>query len=223
MPKTTSPRRTRLPAAERRAQILAVARELFVMEGIERTSMRRIAEAAGITPTAIYDHFSDKGALLAAIAEEFFDGLIAAMERARPDPADPLARLRGIMRNYVEYGLTHPHEYRLVFMTVLPGFSPAGGHRGGRGRTDGAPMPKGVASFGMLEAEIGALIAAGHLRDGGKEAFADSVWAMGHGIVSLAITVGHCDFTPMADWLPASISVLIHGMAPRSPTGPEAS
>lgn len=214
-------KRTRLPAAERRAQILAVARDLFVGEGFERASMRRIADAAGITPTAIYDHFHDKEALLTAIAEEFFDGLTRAMDIPAAGGGDPLGTLRQLMVNYVRYGLAHPNEYRLIFMTSLSRFVPTLGHRG-------RPSPPGelaacvsqknakaMQSFGILQTGIERLAAAGIIRADDPAGFADSVWAMGHGIVSLIITKGDSNFTPVDRWIDTSIGILFDGMRPR--------
>lgn len=213
-------KRTRLPAAERRAQILTVARDLFVTQGFEQASMRRIADAAGITPTAIYDHFADKEALLTAIAADFFDGLVAAMT-VPPDAAtDPLDLLRQLMINYVRYGLAHPNEYRLVFMTSLSRFVPTLGHRGlpcaGEVPEDVAQKTvKAMQSFGILQTGIERLVAAGLLRADDPEGFADSVWAMGHGIVSLVITKGDSNFTPIDRWIDTSIGILMDGMRPR--------
>lgn len=217
-PAATRPRRTRLPAAERRAQILAVARDLFVAEGIDRTSLRRIADAAGITPTAIYDHFTDKEALLTAIAEEFFAGLIEAMDIQPIPGGDPLHMLRQLMVNYVRYGLAHPNEYRLVFMTSLSRFAPMLGHRGKPTLGGEAPCAisqksvKAMQSFGILQAGIERLAAAGIVRADDPEGFADSVWAMGHGIVSLVITKGDSNFTPIDRWIDTSINILFDGM-----------
>ncbi|MFY8092383.1 MAG: TetR/AcrR family transcriptional regulator [Niveispirillum sp.] len=214
-------KRTRLPAAERRAQILAVARDLFVTQGFEHASMRRIADAAGITPTAIYDHFADKEALLTAIAAEFFDGLVAAMTVPAGTVADPLGMLRQLMVNYVRYGLAHPNEYRLVFMNSLSRFVPTLGHRGLPCQPGNIPddvaekAAKAKQSFGILQTGIERLVAAGLLRADDPEGFADSVWAMGHGIVSLVITKGDSNFTPIDRWIDTSIGILTDGMRPR--------
>lgn len=219
--KVLKPKRTRLPAAERRAQILAVARDLFVTEGFERASMRRIADAAGITPTAIYDHFTDKDALLSAIAAEFFDGLSAAMSVEQKAWADPLRALAQVMENYVHYGLAHPNEYRLVFMNSLTRFVPSLGHRG-MPKAPGEPTEicikepgKGQHSFQLLQSGIERLAAAGVLRNDDPEGFADSVWAMGHGLVSLVLTKGESNFTPVDRWITTSIGILLNGMRPR--------
>ena len=60
------------PEAEKRAQLVTAARELFVRDGYESTSMGRIAEAARVTPNTIYWYFDDKDELLLAVLEQLF-------------------------------------------------------------------------------------------------------------------------------------------------------
>ena len=77
--------RTRKPrgqGASRRAEILAAAKALFVADGVEHVTMRRIAAAVGVSATALYVYFPDKDAILRAIAAESFIALIAAHERS---------------------------------------------------------------------------------------------------------------------------------------------
>lgn len=59
--------RRRKPQAEKRAEIVSAARELFERDGYEATSMGRIAKAAGITPNTIYWYFKDKNQLLVQV------------------------------------------------------------------------------------------------------------------------------------------------------------
>ena len=66
------------PEADKRAQLVAAARELFMRDGYEATSMSRIAEAAGVTPNTIYWYFDDKDELLLAVLEQLFQEHLAA-------------------------------------------------------------------------------------------------------------------------------------------------
>ena len=65
------------PQAEKRAQLVAAARELFVRDGYESTPMGRIAQAAGVTPNTIYWYFEDKDELLLAVINELFQENLA--------------------------------------------------------------------------------------------------------------------------------------------------
>ncbi len=118
---------------EVRKKILDAARELFMTEGYEQVTMRRIAEAIEYSPTAIYLHFEDKDDLVLALCREDFGRLLDAIEEPgasrRPGRVDPPARpgLRARSR------LDNPNHYRFMFMTPLR----AGAHA----RADGSRPP----------------------------------------------------------------------------------
>jgi len=76
-------------------RILAAARGLFEREGPAAVSMRRVAEAVGITPMAIYRHFPSRDALLKRISDDSFSE-IARHWDARKSGGDPLAQLIAI-------------------------------------------------------------------------------------------------------------------------------
>ena len=111
-------RRTR-ERAETRQRILDAAREMFVEAGYEATTMRAIADRIEYTPTAIYHHFRNKEALLAELCALDFQALAAAFQKLSRI-ADPIERLRRCGLAYVEFGLQHPMQYQLMFMTRKP-------------------------------------------------------------------------------------------------------
>ena len=55
---------------ELRKKILAAARELFVEQGYDAVTMRKIAQAIEYSPTAIYLHFKDKMAVMRALCDQ---------------------------------------------------------------------------------------------------------------------------------------------------------
>ena len=73
----------RLPAAERREQLLSVAMDVFAREGYHQTSMNDVAEAAGITKPVLYQHFSSKRELYLALIEEAGARLLTAITDPR--------------------------------------------------------------------------------------------------------------------------------------------
>ena len=88
--------------AVRRA-ILDAARELFVTEGYQNVSIRKIAERIEYSPAAIYGYFPSKDDIFFALAEEGFrllgdpatrdrDDALQALRAARSHPRDLLAR-----------------------------------------------------------------------------------------------------------------------------------
>ena len=103
-----------------RQEILDAASELFVKEGYENVSMRRIADRIEYSPTTIYLYFKDKAELLESICQETFAKLIQRLTKIMEQPGDPVQRLKRGLLAYVEFGLENPHHYRSTFMTPLP-------------------------------------------------------------------------------------------------------
>ncbi|HEY4344800.1 MAG TPA: helix-turn-helix domain-containing protein [Parvibaculum sp.] len=186
------PPRRRLPPAERRSQIIDAARALFAEGGLDKVSMRNIARRVGITQAAIYQHFEDKEAILFAIAEGFFTQMLERSEAAAQEIECPIERLRQSMYGYIESGLAHPEEYRLVFMTHAPGLKRQGGHRPGPCLAPSIQLSKGQLAYAHMQDQVRDLVASGLIRKGDPEAIAEAIWAAGHGVVSLLIT--HVDF-----------------------------
>ncbi|MDE1172400.1 MAG: TetR/AcrR family transcriptional regulator [Parvibaculaceae bacterium] len=205
----------RLPAAERRQQILDIARSLFVQRGIEHTSMREIAKKAGITATSIYDHFEDKDDLLYEIGQNFFSAFIEHAETELAGLVDPMARFRAMGRLYISFGVAHPEEYRLVFMTPIAGLKRLmmldGRHAVG---ADGQPT-KGALAYGMLEAHITEMMGKGLIREGNVCTVSEAVWAALHGVVALLITHDHFEFSSPEEMIAMTASIILDGLCPR--------
>ncbi len=179
VPMGSPQRRTRAPA-ETRQRILDAAREMFVRNGYEATTMRAIAQRIGYTPTAIYHHFRSKEALLSELCLQDFRSLASAFQRiGRID--DPIERLRRTGAAYVEFALTHPMQYQLMFMTRRP---PLEGLEKGRGNpTEDA--------YAFLRETCAAVVASGQLRPELRDPdeLAQISWSSLHGLMSLHIVL----------------------------------
>src|SRR5476649_194828 len=92
--------------------ILDAARELFVNEGYQNVSIRKIAERIEYSPAAIYGYFPSKDDIFFALAEEGFRLLnqLIPSEPARPDLA-ALDRVRDILWNMYEFSREHPQYF----------------------------------------------------------------------------------------------------------------
>jgi AcrR family transcriptional regulator len=109
----TSAKRRRRPAATR-AAILRAARRLYFAHGPEGVSARKIAEAVGVSPTAIYLYFRSIGDLLEHLRMEGHAVLSARLREAGAGrPA--LERVRAMGREYLRFGVEHPQYYALMF------------------------------------------------------------------------------------------------------------
>jgi AcrR family transcriptional regulator len=103
--------------AVRRA-ILDAARELFVREGYQHVSIRKIAERIEYSPAAIYSYFPSKDDLFFALAEEGFhllgDPEHCGFERLEALP--PLERVRAIFWRLYQFSSEHPQYFALMFV-----------------------------------------------------------------------------------------------------------
>lgn len=84
------------------AAILDAAVRVFGARGYHGTSVRDIAEAAGVSPGSLYNHFDSKHDLLVVILHRGLDNLVAASEDALYEaPQDPASRLCALVRTHV--------------------------------------------------------------------------------------------------------------------------
>jgi AcrR family transcriptional regulator len=163
-----------------RQDILDAARELFVTEGYENVSMRRIAEKIEYSPTTIYLYFEDKAALLHALCEETFARLANRTEAITKQYPDPIDGLRRGCRAYIEFGLKHPNHYRVTFMTPPPpGFAKEHYMR---------EDSQGMRAYNCLRQGVGRCVEQGHFREKDVDAVTQMLWAAIHGVTSLLIT-----------------------------------
>lgn len=97
-----------------RQRVIEAAAGLLAREGREAVTTRAVAVAAGLQPPAIYRLFGDKDGLLEAVAEHGFATFLAT-KHVDPDPRDPIEDLRAGWDMAVEFGLTNPALYALMY------------------------------------------------------------------------------------------------------------
>jgi AcrR family transcriptional regulator len=99
--------------------ILDAARELFVAEGFQNVSIRKIAERIEYSPAAIYGYFPSKDDIFFALAEEGFR-LLGDPSEVRSDPrykdAPPLERVRAVFWRLYEFSRDQPQYFALIFV-----------------------------------------------------------------------------------------------------------
>jgi len=176
---------------EMRRTILDAAREMFVKNGYEATTMRAIADRIGYTPTAIYHHFRNKEALLTELTTQDFRALAQAFQKLG-QVEDPVERLRRIGQAYVEFGLTHPMHYQLMFMTPHPAMKDP------KCITQGDPSHD---AYAFLVQSCTEAIAAECFRPDLKDPqqVAQMLWSACHGLVSLRIAKENDDWVEWRD------------------------
>jgi len=192
---------------EVRQKILDAARELFVSEGYEKVTMRRIAEAIEYSPTAIYLHFEDKDDLVLALCRQEFGRLLEVFE-SQAWPADPVERIRLAGRAYARFGIEHPNQYRFMFMTPMrPEHKPE-------------PTDPGFLSFDFLRGAVAEAVATGAFMKGDVDTIAQALWASVHGVVALLISVRPDCWPrpPKKDLVEQTIDAAIRGFLAPAPT-----
>ncbi|WP_088623335.1 TetR/AcrR family transcriptional regulator [Oceanicola sp. 22II-s10i] len=94
-------RRGRKPGTgTRRDEIVRIAQDLFARNGFDGTSIRDIADAAGLTKPALYYHFTDKEALYEQVLVDRMSRLIVSVEAAMAEVEGPLERVRAYLRTH---------------------------------------------------------------------------------------------------------------------------
>jgi AcrR family transcriptional regulator len=179
--------------SETRDKILDAARELFVTEGYEGVSMRRVAERIEYSPTAIYVHFADKQELFHELCQQDYARLAEVFQSSAMS-SDPVERLRQIGSTYSEFGVRYPNHYKFMFMTPHPPQEPDEQDREIMGKPE-------VDAYAFLKWAVQQAIDAGRLREELQDAelISQTLWAAVHGVISLHIA--KCT-DPWVDWRP---------------------
>jgi AcrR family transcriptional regulator len=174
-----SERKPRGQGASRRGEILDAAKRLFLTDGFERATIRKIAASVGVSSAALYLYFPDKEAILRAIAESTFETLLTRLEASQTQADTDLERLRAGLRAYVAFGLAHPDEYRLTFLAKMMASC-------GPGRP-AEPLPAADRSFDLMVNGIERLMQLGIFRPADPVLTAEAMWASLHGVTTLLL------------------------------------
>ena len=155
-----------------RRTLLDSSLALLEEQGLEGLSLREVARRAGVTHQAPYHHFADRAALLAALADEGFALLLAAMQaEQRKAHRGASARLAAAGRGYVNFALAHPAHFRLMFRPELCEDAPA--------------ARAGSAAYLLLVDAVAAAQQEGAAPAQEAEALVALCWSAAHGLASL--------------------------------------
>jgi AcrR family transcriptional regulator len=181
----TRPRSPRGQGEQLRTELLDSALRLLAAEGDpEDVSIRAVAKAAGVSPTAAYRHFADRDDLLEAAVGRCFELFSVLLLRAIDGVDDPFQALRMAGRAYVAFAQSDQGLYRALFSNPL--------HLDKEVGDDDSP---GHTAFDTLVEMVQACLDAGapaHGPGGSDEPdatyLAVQVWTWLHGMVDLRIT-----------------------------------
>jgi AcrR family transcriptional regulator len=158
-----------------REKILACACDLYLTDGLDGFSMRKLARSLGVTAPALYRHYESKERVLLDVVGEGYRQLIQYLHRALEGrTAEERFRIAG--EGYLEFALNHPRYYEVLFMGVE------------LLRVDEVPeeiSAQGCAVGQFWNDRVRECIEAGLLREGDPEAIGMSLWSHAHGLISL--------------------------------------
>ncbi len=165
-------------------RIAIVGRRLLDKEGADAITMRRVAQAVGLTPMAIYRHYRDRAALLNALADEGFRELSDRLTRLQSD-GECEERLMKMGEVYLDHALENPRLFELMFLARRAG-----------ARRYPQDFHAGASPTANVMADV--------IREGMKSGRfrRDNVWevvfeigALSHGLIMLYLG-GRLNFTP---------------------------
>jgi AcrR family transcriptional regulator len=195
--RTASRHRREQEKEELRQTILKAAGILFLEQGYDRFSMRHLAEQIGYSAATLYLYFRDKDDLLFTVVDEGFVRFEQQLAEAARSYEDPWERLKALGQAYVAFGLQNPVYYQLMFLW-RPDFLIQA--------RPGEQQPR-LEAFRMLQDAVQSAMDAGVMQPGDARSYSDALWAMMHGIVSLAISLPMFDAERVQN-----LTVLARGM-----------
>ena len=163
----------------RRAEILHAAERIFVCDGYEGATIRKIADEVGVSSTALYMHFRDKDEILMEICQGAFGALLASNTEIYSRPIDAVSRVRMMLDAYMRFGLENPNSYQLALCSRIVDAVPA--------RHEPA-ADLGARCYELFKEAVTDIAKEGRLRTGSPSSAAQMLWSACHGLVAMRIT-----------------------------------
>ena len=197
----------------RRDEILLAAKELFIREGYEATTIRRIADVVGVSAPALYLYFKDKEAIMLALCDQTFGLLIEQMEELAKLGLPPIERLRRCGEAYVRFALANPREYWLTFMSgnTPKQIKTQGGHKA-KVVDPTQPGTAGAIAFQRLIAMFRDIENAGMALHYPVETAAELVWMGLHGLAAALINNPDFPWTKRDILITGMIDMAVRGV-----------
>ena len=158
--------------------ILDASVKLFVEEGFEHVTMRKIADLIEYSPTTVYLYFKDKNEIFFHIHQLGFEKMLVMNENL-PGIKNPLMRLYKMGENYIEFGMKNPEFYDVMFIQRAP--------MEALEQMEECNWSLGDAALGALKNLLQECMDKRLIQKAPVEAAAMAIWGMVHGLVSLSI------------------------------------
>jgi AcrR family transcriptional regulator len=156
-------------------QILACAVELYLQDGLDGFSMRKLAKQVGVTAPALYRHYDGKEHVLADVMREAHRAFMLYLYRAIEAPT-PLERFSGAADGYLDFALEHPRWHSMLCV--------------GPEQLGMVELPADIEAMSCARHQfwidrVRECMDAGILKDGDPTQTALTMWAHAHGLLQL--------------------------------------
>ncbi|HYD18020.1 MAG TPA: TetR/AcrR family transcriptional regulator [Patescibacteria group bacterium] len=156
-----------------REAAITAALEILTRDGVAGLSLRALAKATGVTPTAFYEsHFGDKDELLAAVAETGFQRLALQMAEDATGAPDVQTRVERLVTSYIRFATENRPLFQLMFGRELSDLK----------RFPTLAMTAGK-SYSLISAALSKRV------EGGEDArfLTVAIWSLCHGLTTLLV------------------------------------
>ncbi|MCJ2165182.1 MULTISPECIES: TetR/AcrR family transcriptional regulator [unclassified Pseudodesulfovibrio] len=157
-----------------RRSILDAAKRLFVKEGFDNVTLRRVASKIEYSPAAIYRYFKNKREILSVLREEGFARYVERQRVGIETISDPMERLREGGRQYVRFALREPEYYYLMFSTSCEQVD-----------LDGEWAASSMISFKNFRATVQECVKTGYFGEMDVDTLVFGHWSSVHGLAHL--------------------------------------
>ena len=161
-----------------RKMILDASMKLFVEEGFDHVTIRKIADLIEYSPTTVYLYFKDKNEIFFQLHELGFEKMLALNQNLIAIQ-NPLMRLYKMGENYIHFGTSNPEFYDIMFISRAPMETLK--------QMGNCEWSMGTSAFGALQSLLQECMDKEYIRKAPVEVVSLSIWGMVHGLVSLAI------------------------------------
>jgi AcrR family transcriptional regulator len=191
-----------------RDRIRRIAERQIALHGPAAVSLRSIAAEMGWTAASLYRYFASKAELLDSVRAAANERFSQAIEAAYDSSDDPWQRSRAIGDAYVDFALSQPAAYQLIFAYEQEDAEKSPELRQAEQR-----------SKLTLTTYVRDMVEAG-LLDGDAELIAHAWWAAMHGLVVLRMSGKLDDSPPFGTLRRAAVSMIMRGVRMRDSAEP---
>jgi len=163
---------------EIRESILDAAGSLFVADGYESTTLRKIAAKVEINPATIYNYYKNKESIFFALQKRAFTKFYQEFDDLRDSKLKGIEKLRKMGRKYVNFALKNQNIYELMFIMKKPMRA---------AEVQDPNWEIGAKNYDLLKTTLQQCIKEKSIKIKDVDAGAFMVWSMIHGLVSLVI------------------------------------